>query len=92
MLWKWLNRLRFNVKQPRDAKDGGSWFSIADTGKSLARDDKRPGAGIQDLVPNPCFRHKPVIDIIFILANNWLALLRHGICGLVRKYRRISST
>jgi hypothetical protein len=42
MPWKWLNRLRFNGKQPGDARDGGSRFSIADTGNSLARDDKRP--------------------------------------------------
>jgi len=61
-LWKWLNRLRLNAKQPRDAKDGGSRFSIADTGKSLARDDKRPGTGIQDLVQNLCFRHYIVIE------------------------------
>jgi hypothetical protein len=49
-LWKWLNRLRLNAKQPRDAKDGGSRFSIADTGKSLARDDKRPTAVTRGVV------------------------------------------
>jgi len=42
MPWKWLNRLRFNAKQPGNAKDGGLRFSIADTGNSIPRDDKRP--------------------------------------------------